>query len=235
MDKTSLASSSPADPDDRSDTIIKIIIAEDHPFFRDGIVNVLNNTPDIRVIGTVSDGLACVKMARELKPDIILMDVQMPKLGGLAATRQIYQENPHVNIIMLSMFEDAETVGEAFSCSASYLLKDTEREDLIAAIHIVRKGFLVLGSKPVERIREAMMGGRIDRMQSEFSDLSKREIEVLKLLANDESNKDIASHLHISEKTVRNHVSNIISKLSVKDRHAAARRARNALQETAST
>jgi DNA-binding NarL/FixJ family response regulator len=207
---------------------VKVLIADDHSFFRDGVINILGRNPAIRIVGAARDGLESVAMAIALQPEVILMDVQMPHMGGFAATREIQKTCPNTKVIIFSMFEDSTLIRQAIDCGArGYLLKDTDAEQLADAIISVDRGALFLGPGPAQSLATALTdANKSETVTNFFPDLSTREAEILLLLGRSLSNKEIADELDISLKTVRNHVSNILSKLGVATRQEAGRIAR---------
>ncbi len=206
---------------------IRILIADDHPLFRDGLRTLLESVPDMQVIGEVATGNEV--MAQALQPDVILMDIKMPGLNGIEATRRILQASPHIRILVITMFEDDESVFAAIRAGArSYLLKGAVQEETLRAIRAVASGEAIFGPAIAERLMHYFGStrpvGKSGPAQF-FPELTDREYEILALLAQRKSNAEIAAHLVLSPKTVRNHVSNILSKLQVADRAEAMRAA----------
>jgi DNA-binding NarL/FixJ family response regulator len=208
---------------------IRILIADDHPLFRDGLRVLLESVPDMQVLGEATAGNEVIAKATSLQPDVILMDIQMPGTNGIEATRRIQQASPHIRILMLTMFEDDESVFAAMRAGArGYLLKGAVQEETLRAIRAVAAGEAIFGPAVAERLiqyfsttRPAGTGGPAQF----FPELTEREYEILALLAQRKSNAEIAAQLVLSPKTVRNHVSNILSKLQVADRAEAMRAA----------
>ncbi|MDZ4766661.1 MAG: response regulator transcription factor [Chloroflexota bacterium] len=196
---------------------IRILIADDHAVVRQGLRMFLSLDPDLDVIGEAVDGKQAVLMARQLSPDVVLMDLLMPGMNGIEATTAIRQSMPDVEVIALtSVLEDNSVVGAIRAGAIGYLLKDTESDELIRAIKSAAAGQVQLSPKAAARlVREV-------RAPESPESLTERETEVLRLLAMGMSNKDIALHLTIGEKTVKTHVSNVLSKLNVSSRTQAA-------------
>ena len=210
---------------------ITILIADDHPPFRSGLRALLESSQDVSVVGEVGTGEEAVIQAIQLQPDVILMDIQMSGLNGIEATRQILHSSPHIAILVLTMFEDDDFVFSALRAGArGYLLKGTLKADLLRAIRSVSTGEAIFGAAIARRLMTyfAEVQHPAKNIQFVFPELTEREREVLNLIANHLSNTDIAQKLSISLKTVRNHVSNIFSKLQVVDRAQAILKAREA-------
>jgi len=208
---------------------IRILIADDHPLFRDGLRALLESVPDMQVIGEVATGNEVMAQAQALQPDVILMDIKMPGLNGIEATRRILQASPHIRILVITMFEDDESVFAAIRAGArGYLLKGAVQEETLRAIRAVASGEAIFGPAIAERLMHYFGStrpmGKSGPAQF-FPELTDREYEILALLAQRKSNSEIAAHLVLSPKTVRNHVSNILSKLQVADRTEAMRAA----------
>jgi len=206
---------------------VRVLIADDHPLFREGMRGRLDRMDDIAVVGEASDGDEAVRLSRELEPHIVLMDIKMPGLNGIEATREILRTNPRVGVLMLTMFEDDDSVFAAMRAGArGYLLKDSGGEGVVHAIRAVTSGEAVFGPGVAERIIGFFSVPR--SAQRAFPELTEREEEILVLVARGKSNQEIAAQLFVSVKTVRNHVSNILLKLQVADRAQAVIRARDA-------
>jgi NarL family two-component system response regulator LiaR len=201
---------------------ISILIVDDHAVVRQGIRAFLDLQPDLGVVGEADSGEAGVRMAAELAPDVVLMDLVMPGMGGVEATRQVKQASPHSQIIVLTSYHDDEYIFPALRAGAlSYVLKDVGPEELAGTIRKAARGESVLHPRVASRVVEELRGTRKDTPNL-FTDLSERELEVLRLIADGLSNAEIAGKLVISEKTVKGHVSNILSKLHMMDRTQAA-------------
>lgn len=208
---------------------MKILIADDHQIFRDGLKALLLSMPDAELVREATTGKEAVEIAEELEPDIVLMDVQMPEMNGIEATRQIIENDPGINVLMLTMFEDDHSVFAAMRAGArGYVLKGVKHDEMLRAIEAVASGEAIFSPSIAARMVSFFAGFRPVQASQAFPELSDREREVLDLIAQDFKNAEIASALVISPKTVRNHVSNILSKLQVADRSAAAARARDA-------
>ncbi len=201
---------------------ISLLITDDHPLVRQGIRAFLELQPDITVIGEADSGEAAVRMAAELVPDVVLMDLVMPGIGGVEATRQVKQVSPHSQIIVLTSYHEDEYIFPALRAGAlSYVLKDVGPDELADTVRKAARGESVLHPRIASRVVQELRGTRRDTPNL-FTDLSDRELEVLRLIADGLSNAEIASKLVISEKTVKGHVSNILSKLHMLDRTQAA-------------
>ncbi len=201
---------------------ISLLITDDHALVRQGIRAFLELQPDLTVIGEADSGEAAVRMAAELVPDVVLMDLVMPGIGGVEATRQVKQVSPHSQIIVLTSYHEDEYIFPALRAGAlSYVLKDVGPDELADAVRKAARGESVLHPRIASRVVQELRGTRRDTPNL-FTDLSDRELEVLRLIADGLSNAEIASKLVISEKTVKGHVSNILSKLHMLDRTQAA-------------
>ena len=208
---------------------IRVLIADDHPVFRDGLRVLLDATPDTTLVGEAASGDEVVGQAATLAPDVILMDLKMPGLNGIEATRRIVQASPHIGVLVITMFEDDDSVFAALRAGArGYLLKSANPDDLVRAIRVVHGGEAIFGPPIARRLMQYFAAPRPALPAALFPALSAREREVLHLLAQGRSNEAIAEQLFLSLKTVRNHVSNIFSKLQVADRAQAIVRAREA-------
>ena len=195
---------------------ICILIADDHSVVRQGLRMFLALDPELEVIGEAADGAEALRLARQLRPDVVLMDLLMPVMDGIAATAAIRHELPDTEVLALtSVLEDASVVGAVRAGAIGYLLKDTQADALCQAIKSAAAGQVQLTPKAAARLMQA-----VSAPESPV-DLTERETEVLRLLAQGQSNKQIAHSLHISEKTVKTHVSNILSKLGVQSRTQA--------------
>jgi DNA-binding NarL/FixJ family response regulator len=199
---------------------VRVVIADDQTLFRAGLARLLNEDPRVEVIGQAFDGVDAAKLAAKLKPDVVLMDLKMPNLDGIEATRQIVEADPSIKVLILTTFETDNHVIQALKVGASgYVLKDSSAEAIVSSIVAVMSGERVMASAVANRVLEMLTGTTTPK---EFYDgLTNREIEILKLLANGMANKQIAYRLKISEKTVRNHVSNTYEKLGIYDRSQA--------------
>jgi DNA-binding NarL/FixJ family response regulator len=206
---------------------ISILIADDHTLFRDGLRALFGSVADIVIAGEAADGETAVAMAEERQPDIVLMDIQMPGLNGIEATRRITAASPHIGVIIVTMFEDDDSVFAAMRAGArGYVLKGAGQEEMLRTIRAVARGEALFG--PAIAARLATFFNHRQPANAAFPELTEREIEVLHLLAQGKNNQEIAYRLVITNKTVRNHLSNIFSKLHVADRVQAIIRAREA-------
>jgi len=208
---------------------VRVLIADDHPLFREGMRGRLDRVADIAVVGEAASGEEAVELAKELEPHVVLMDIKMPGLNGIEATREILRASPRVGVLMLTMFEDDDSLFAAMRAGAKgYLLKDSGGEGVVNAIRAVTSGEAVFGPGVAERIIGFFSVPRSAAPQRAFPELTEREEGVLSLVAQGKSNQEIARQLFVSLKTVRNHVSHILLKLQVADRAQAVIRARNA-------
>jgi DNA-binding NarL/FixJ family response regulator len=204
---------------------IAVLIADDHPVFRQGLHALLDEVPDIELIGEAADGDEAVTAALELKPDVVLMDVRMPGLNGIDATRRIVAADSGIGILVLTMFEDDDSVFAAMRAGArGYLLKGSEQEEVMRAIRSIASGEAIFGPAIARRL----IGYFSSASTEAFPELTAREREVLELIAQGRNNQAIADELVLSLKTVRNHVSNVFNKLQVTDRAGAIVKAREA-------
>lgn len=206
---------------------IRLLIADDHTLFRDGLRALFGTIPDIKIVGETADGETTVTLAEELQPDIVLMDIQMPGLNGIEATRRITSASPHIGVIVVTMFDDDDSVFAAMRAGArGYVLKGADQEEMLRTIRAAARGEALFG--PAIAARLTTFFNAPQPSNAAFPELTAREFEVLNLLAHGNSNQEIADSLVISKKTVRNHLSNIFSKLQVADRVQAIIRARDA-------
>lgn len=201
---------------------IRVLIADDHHVVRRGLVFFLKTQRDIEIVGEAKNGNEAVELAISLLPDIVLMDLEMPMLNGIEATRQIKQQCPEIKIMMLTSFSDQDHVIPAIEAGASgYQLKDIEPDELVKAIVQLMTGENQLHPKATTHLLSHLSGKSHSEKKS-IDELTKREIEVLQEIAKGKSNKEIAVELFITEKTVKTHVSNVLSKLDLADRTQAA-------------
>jgi DNA-binding NarL/FixJ family response regulator len=208
---------------------LRVLLADDHPLFRHGIQALLSATPDLEVIGEARTGEEAISLATSLQPDVILMDIQMPVVNGIEATRRILHTSPHIRILMVTMFEDESSVFTAMRAGArGYVLKDTEKTELLRAIRAVGSGEAIFSPAIAARVLDFFSAPRPALPPQAFPELTDREREILDLIAQGHRNPEIASRLVLSPHTVRNYVSNIFSKLQVADRAHAILRAREA-------
>lgn len=204
---------------------IKLIIAEDEPVARQAMARLFDLETDIEVVGEAENGEIAVDLTRRLMPDVVLMDIRMPKFDGIKATQIIKQEMPSVAIVILTIYDDDSNVFEAIKAGAiGYILKDSPIDDAMDAVRAAHKGEGIMHPAIAGRVMREFARLHQERttdMQA-FADLTDRERDVLKLLASAKSNREIAEALFISEKTVKNHISNILFKLQANDRTEAA-------------
>jgi two-component system NarL family response regulator len=201
--------------------VVNILIVDDHTLFRTGIRKMLEVETDMRVVGEAATGREALDQARKLMPDVILMDIKMPDLDGVTAARTLHREMPHMGIIFVTMFEDDEFIFKGLQAGGrGYILKDADPETMLRAIRAVAHGESLLGTTIAQKVMR-QFSALPGKQTSLFDDLTPRELEVLKLIAEGLSNKEIAEELTISEKTVKNHINNIFSKLHVNDRSQA--------------
>ena len=198
----------------------RVLIVDDQTLFRSGLARLLEEDPRVQVIGQAVDGADAVKKTAALKPDVVLMDIKMPNLDGIEATRKIMAEHPEVKVLVLTTFDADSYVLQALHAGASgYVLKNSQAEAIVSSILAVMSGERVMASAVANRVLNMLTGTTTPK---EFYDgLTAREIEILKLLAIGQANKQVARRLQISEKTVRNHVSNMYAKLQIYDRSQA--------------
>jgi DNA-binding NarL/FixJ family response regulator len=208
---------------------IRVLIADDHTLFREGLKSLLASVPDIEPVGETATGKATIDEAMVLQPDVILMDIQMPDINGIEATRRILRDSPHIGIIMLTMFDDDESVFAAMRAGArGYVLKGADQAVMLRAIRSVANGESLFSPEIAQRLMYFFANLKPQVPEDIFPELTAREREILTMIAQGDTNANIAEKLVISLKTVRNHVSNIFNKLQVADRTQAALRARAA-------
>jgi DNA-binding NarL/FixJ family response regulator len=208
---------------------IRVLIADDHPLFRDGMHGLLDSVPDTEVVGEATTGEEVVAQAAALQPDVILMDIQMPGANGIEATRAIIHTSPHIGVLVVTMYEDDDLVFSAMRAGArGYVLKGANQAEVLRAIRAVANGEVIFGPTIAQRVMSFLSAPRPVTPARVFPELTERETEVLSLIAHGRTNEEIAKELVLSLKTVRNHVSNIFSKLQVADRAQAVIRAREA-------
>lgn len=208
---------------------LRILIADDHPLFRDGIRLMLSTAPDMELIGEATSGDEAVRLAIELQPDVILMDIKMPGINGIEATRQIMQTAPHIRILIVTMFEDDASVFTTMKVGArGYVLKDADKEDMLRAIRSVGRGDAIFSAEIASRLSNLFSSGNLTVPKEQFPALTTREREILHLMVQGASNAEIADLLSLTSKTIANYISNIYSKMQVVDRDEAILRAREA-------
>ena len=212
---------------------IRVLIADDHALFREGLRALLNAMPDIEVVGEAADGEAAMALVKNIQPDVVLMDISMPRVNGIEAMRFLLNTYPDLGIIMVTMLEDDASVFAAMKAGArGYILKGAHHEDVLQAVRTVAGGQAVFGPAVAARMMAFFQNFSIAPQPSTptdtFPELTSREREILQLMSQGASNKDIAEKLFISGKTVSNHITSIFSKLQVADRAQAILRARDA-------
>lgn len=207
---------------------VRILIADDHSEFRAGLEALLRTVPHTLTVGTAATGIEAITLARDLQPDLVLMDLQMPDVNGIEATRRIIITSPHIRIVVLTMFDDDDSVFAAVRAGArGYLLKGAGREELLRAVQAVTSGEAIFGPRVAQHIANYFSANQPCRAEP-FPELSNREREVLTLIAKGHSNSEISRQLCLSPNTVRNYISNIFAKLQVADRAQAIVTAREA-------
>lgn len=208
---------------------LRILIADDHPLFRHGMRALLSATPGFEVVGEASTGEEAISLARSLEPNVILIDLQMPGINGVEATRRILQARPQIRILVVTMFQDDASVFTAMRAGArGYVLKDAEKDDILRAIRAVATGDAIFSPAIATRLLDYFSSDRASVPKEAFPTLTEREREMLDLLAQGLTNLEIARELDLSPKTVSNYVSTILNKLQVSDRAQAILRAREA-------
>jgi len=214
----------------RNDQVVRVLLVDDQVLFREGLRTLLSVQSDIDVVGEAGDGIEAVREAVRLKPDVVLMDLQMPQLDGVGATRQLQNECPQSNVVILTTFDDDEYVFEGLRAGAmGYLLKDVSSETLVDAIHGAARGESFLQPSIATKVvaEFSRLTPKAKSPQELMAEpLSERECQVLQLIAAGASNREIAETLVIAEGTVKNHVTHILEKMGVRDRTQAALRAR---------
>jgi DNA-binding NarL/FixJ family response regulator len=210
-------------------TRIRVIIADDHPLFRDGLRAMFESEPDIELVGEAATGLEAVALAGRLKPDVALMDIKMPDLDGIEATRRVMAESPKTRVLVVTMFEDDDSVLAAMRAGArGYVVKGMRSADAIRAIRAVAEGEAIFGPAIAGRLVSMLAEARQAVGPAVFPELTERERQTLDLMAQGHKNAVIAERLHLSPKTVRNYVTSIFDKLQLADRSQAIVRAREA-------
>ena len=216
---------------DVSSPSIRVLIADDHLFYREGVRALLSSAPEIAIAGEAGSGEEVVARAAELKPEVILMDLKMPGLNGIEATRRILAAQPGIGVLVVTMFDDDDSVFAVMRAGArGYLLKDADRAELLRAISAVHRGEAIFSPAIAQRMMSyfASRPKAAAGPDAAFPDLTEREREILELIAKGHNNAGIAAQLALSVKTVQNYVSSIFNKLQVADRAEAIVRAREA-------
>jgi DNA-binding NarL/FixJ family response regulator len=212
---------------------IRLVVVDDHTLFREGLRALFSAIPDIELVGETANGEASASLVEELQPDVVLMDIDMPEIGGVQAARAILNRNPTVGVVMVTMLEDDASVFSSMRAGArGYVLKGAKPAELIQTIKAVAEGQALFSPAIAKRIMRffAEHGTKIRNSMPEdaFPELTPRELEVLRMVAQAKRNNEIAETLVISDKTVRNHITSIFSKLQVVDRAQAIIKARDA-------
>jgi DNA-binding NarL/FixJ family response regulator len=208
---------------------LRVLIADDHPLFRDGLRALLASESELKLLGEASTGDEVIELAETFQPDVIIMDIQMPGINGIEATRRIIQASPHIGILIVTMFDDDPSVFAAMRAGArGYLLKGAKHDEMLRAIKAIGSGEAIFSPAIATRMMNFFAAMRPTELPQVFPELSEREREMLSLIARGYKNAEIAAELVISPKTVRNHITNILSKLQVADRTQAVIRAKEA-------
>jgi DNA-binding NarL/FixJ family response regulator len=208
---------------------IRIVVVDDHPVYRDGLRALIDRSLDLELAGEAASGSDAVNLAKTSSPDVILMDIRMPGMSGIEATRQILAARAATRILILTMSEDDDSLFAAMRAGArGYLPKDSDSEVLVRSIRAVAAGDVIFGESIATRLQAFFAAGQARPAADPFPGLTDREDEVLELIARGLANRAIAAQLEITDKTVRNHVANIFNKLQVADRSQAIIRAREA-------
>lgn len=212
---------------------IKVLIADDHVFYREGVRALLGNVQEIEVVGEASNGEEAIANTRELQPDVILMDLKMPGMNGIDATRRIHESHPGTGVLVITMFDDDDSVFAAMRAGArGYLLKDADKDEVVRAIVAVHRGEAIFSPAIAQRMMQYFSSSPSSphkkNQPDQFAGLTERELEILDLIAQGHNNMVISNKLSLSIKTVQNYVSSILTKLQVADRSQAIVRAREA-------
>lgn len=209
---------------------IRVLVIDDHNLFREGLISLLDSVEETAVVGQAGTGKEAVEQARATNPDVILMDIMMPEMNGIEATKQILAEQPQIGIIILTMLEDDDSLFAAMCAGArGYILKGADKAEVLSTINAVAEGQALFGPTIANRLSKFFQRGSVQETAvSPFPDLTEREREILSLIATGKTNPEIADELQISNKTVSNHISNIFNKLQVANRAQAIVKARDA-------
>ncbi len=207
----------------RDNRMIRLLLVEDQTIIREGLRRLLNSHPDLQVVGEAENGQQAVEQVETLQPDLVLMDVRMPVMDGVTATRLICDRFPKVKVLVLTTFDDEQYIEKVMEFGAiGYLLKDTPSEELADAVRAAHRGYTQLGPGLFKKVFSQRSTKSVNHPIPELAQLTPREREVLNLIATGASNREIAEILYITEKTVKNHVSSILSRLNLRDRTQAA-------------
>lgn len=214
---------------------IKVLIADDHAFYREGVRAFLSNTTNIEVVGEAGNGDEAITKAVELAPNVILMDLKMPGMNGIEATRRIHETDSNIGVLVLTMFDDDSVFAAMRAGARGYLLKDADKDEVVRAIVAVERGEAIfspaIAQRMIQYFSAAPFASSSKKQSDEFSELTERELEILNLIARGDNNNTIANKLSLSIKTVQNYVSSILTKLQVADRAQAIVRARSGIWE----
>jgi DNA-binding NarL/FixJ family response regulator len=211
---------------------IRVLLVDDQDLFREGLETLLSVHEDIEVVGQAGDGRDCVEVAARVRPDVVLMDIRMPIMDGVRATRLLMEAHPQCRVIVLTTFDDDEYIFDALRVGAvGYLLKDVPSAQLVDAIRVVARGESILepsvAAKVIAEFTRVSSMVSVMQMESLVEPLSERELEILGLIAHGASNKEVAEQLYIAEGTVKNHMTHILGKLGARDRTQAVLKARD--------
>jgi DNA-binding NarL/FixJ family response regulator len=207
---------------------VRVLIVDDHPLFRDGLASLITASRETELAGAAATGTEAIELARQAQPDVVLMDLRLPGVNGIEATRQITADSPHTAVVVLTMFDDDDSVFAALRAGArGYLLKGADHEQIRRAVHAAAAGESIFGAQIASRVL-AYFTAQPSPATAPFPQLTSREREILELIAQGHSNTVIATRLQLCQKTIRNNVSNILAKLQVADRAQAIVRARDA-------
>jgi DNA-binding NarL/FixJ family response regulator len=203
--------------------MINLLLVDDQNLIRQGLKALLELEPDLCIVGEAENGVVAIERVKTLQPSVVLMDIRMPVMDGVTATREICRQFPNVNVLILTTFDDDTYVSAAIKYGAKgYLLKDTPSEEIAAAIRAVDRGYTHLAPGMLAKVISRAAEQPATRLPPQLNELTPRELEVLKLIAKGANNREIAQALYISEGTVKNHVTNLLNRLNLRDRTQAA-------------